>query len=370
MKTVGIMTFHAAHNYGSVVQAYALSKWLSMRGYAPEIINLRTDVQKKAYRVFTVKGHGIKRAVHFVYAVVTYSALKKRSERFEKFIHQMLPVSQKEFSNGAELVGQTDYDIYLAGSDQVWNPACLDFESAYYLDFVSNGAKRISYAPSLGKSRFEEHHMEQIRRLISNIDVISCREEAGANILRQFTEKPVEVVCDPTVLLGRRAWEDFAVATEVKKPYILTYFLENNHGSKSVLERLQSKTGYDVVVLNEDIHDFFKPYHKIYDASPQQFVGLFQNASFVLTNSFHGTAFSTIFNRPFYTVVGKDTEENNNDSRKIDYLKKLGLENRIIFDDRIPESKELFAIDFSEANQRMLEMQEGSANYIMHALED
>ncbi len=366
MQNVGMITFHGSHNYGSVLQAYALSMQLKNMGYMPEIINLRNQAQLDAYKVFQVKGTGLKKIIHFLYATVNYPAMRHRAKEFERFINHVLPVTKKEFSCGEELRESTDYDIYLTGSDQVWNPACQDFESAYYLDFVSNGAKRIAYAPSLGKAEFSEEHKQLIATLLKNIDFVSCREEEGVSLLRTLTDKSVVQVCDPVVLLGREKWVQFAKEPKIKKPYILTYFLENNHGGKQYLKELQEKLGYQVICLNEDIRDIGKGYkHKI-GTSPEEFVGLFKNAAFVYTNSFHGTAFSTIFNRPFLTIIGKQDEANNNDSRKINYLKMLGLEDRILTD-KVPE--DLFAIDWEEANCRMSVVQATSFEYLQNALE-
>lgn len=364
---IGILTFHGSHNYGSVLQAYALSTWLKDAGHETEIINLRNAAQKRAYRVFQVKGKGIKRILHAAFAVKNYPAAKRRAKRFEEFITQVLPLSKQAYSNGSELRGSTDYDVYITGSDQVWNPACQDFESAYYLDFVPDGAKRIAYAPSLGRAEFSDEKTDLIRSLLKNIDVISCREEAGASLLRRLTDKPVSVVCDPVVLLGKKKWEAFAAPSGIKEPYILTYFLENNNGTKALLPELQRLTGYRVVSLNEDLRDIGKGYIQAYDASPERFVGLFRDAAFVLTNSFHGTAFSTIFQRPFFTVIGPVHSANNNDSRKTDYLRGLALEDRLVSDEHTTQKP--LSIDYSEAEMRMEKMRNAAAQYLMNAVE-
>lgn len=368
MKKVGILTFHGSHNYGSVLQAYALSSQVQSMGYEVQIINLRNNAQKAAYRIFRPKGHGIKKLIYSAYTLAILPKLKRRAKRFESFIQNTLPITKREYHCGAELVGNTDFDIYLCGSDQIWNPACQDFESAYYLDFVSNGAKRVAYAPSLGKAVFPEKHKQLIASLLPGVDCISVREPAAAALLSQLTDKPVEVVCDPVVLLGRERWEAFAVPPKINEPYILTYFLENNHGSKEYLDELQRMTGYKVVALNEDIRNIGKHYISAYDASPREFVGLFRNAAFVYTNSFHGTAFATIFNRPFLTVISKSTDVyNNNDSRKIDYLTSLGLEKRLLTKD-LPLKEDLLLIDYSEANQKMINLRNASLAYLSNAL--
>ena len=139
---------------------------------------------------------------------------------------------------------------------------------------------------------------------------------------------------------------------------------------KDFIDELSKKLGLKVVVLTEYLRDMAKPYIKKYDASPEEFVGLFQNASFVYTNSFHGTAFATIFNKPFITVIAPDqvNAANNNDSRKIDYLTKIGLESRLVQND-LPDKDMLMHVDYEAANEKMQEFREYSYQFLKNALE-
>lgn len=367
---IGLLTFHASHNYGSVLQAFALSTVLSQLGHIVHIINLRTQAQRHAYRSFHVKGCGWKRILHFLYALYVHPVRKRRFKKFEYFINQVLPITSEFFSMGKVLPGNSQFDAYITGSDQVWNPVCQDFDTAYYLDFVQGNARKIAYAPSLGRTEFSSEQLSLIQQLLKNMDCISCREESGAQILRKLTDKTVRVVCDPVVLLERKAWEDFAVQPRWREPYILTYFLENNNGDKRHLKELQNATGYKVVSLNEDIRDIGKGYHNAFDASPQEFVGLIQNAAFVLTNSFHATAFSTIFRKPFYTVCGEPgSEANPNDSRKIDYLQRLGLENRVLrISQSLPKREFWDTIDYDMPVKAMEAFRTESRQYLLDAL--
>lgn len=368
MKKIGQLTFHASHNYGSVLQAYALSRQLQLMGHDTEIINLRPQTQKDAYRIIRESDKGI----HKVFRYFIYSVLVKRAKEYERFINDVLPVTSKEYASTEELRKELfDYDCYVCGGDQIWNPVCQDFESAYYLQFLSedNKARKISYAPSLGKTEFDEVTLGKIGRWVQKFDYISVREKRGAELIQKLTTKPVTMVCDPVVLLDKSEWEKLAVKPKYKKPYILVYFLENNHGSRSLTEYLRKITGYDVVIFNEYIRDFVKPYHKEYSASPEEFVGLFINASFVYTNSFHGTAFATIFEKPFISAIAVDQEHatNNNDSRKIDYLKKIGLEERL-YTTGNPTKEFLLHIDYTEAREKMNEFRKESLDFLRNAL--
>lgn len=367
MKKIAILTFHASHNYGSVLQAYALSKQLKLLGYEAEIINLRNEAQKEAYKIIknNMKMH------HKIFSLLVYKKLKKRFDHYERFIKFVLPISTKEYKSGDQLRSETlDYDIYICGSDQIWNPHCQDFETAYYLDFVDKKQKKISYAPSLGRTEFTNDQLDIIKRLIEDFHRISVREKQGAEILRKLTDKEISIVCDPVLLLEKKYWDEFCVLPKINKPYILTYFLENNHGDKQLLDKIKTKTRYKVIALNEYLRDYFKPYYHAFDSSPEQFVGLFKYASFIYTNSFHGTVFATIFNKPFLTAIAKNQKStiNNNDCRKIDYLELVGLKSRV--SDSVNFSNDsLLNIDYKKANTKMNEFREYSLSFLKNAIE-
>lgn len=365
---IATLTFHASHNYGSVLQAYALSKQLQIMGNDVEIINLRPQSQKDAYP----RVPKFRRFIDRLFYLSIKGKLNRRYDEYERFINKTLPVTKCEYASTDELKNNDfDYDAYVCGGDQIWNPVCQDFETAYYLQFLDNEskAKKISYSPSLGKTKFDNETLKNIGNWVKGFDCISVRETRGANIVSKVSGRDVSVVCDPVLLLERKFWDEMSVEPGIKKPYMLVYFLENNHGNKGFVDELSKTLGLDVVVITEYLRDAIKPYIKKYDASPEEFVGLFKNASFVYTNSFHGTAFATIYNKPFISVVDANQEstENNNDSRKIDYLKLIGLENRLVKNE-LPSKDELLNCDFTAANIKMRTFREKSYKYLCDAL--
>lgn len=370
MRKIGQLTFHGSHNYGSVLQAYALSKELQILGYEPEIINLRPQSQRNTYKIIRDGDRGIRR----VFRYLIYPFLKRRYNSYERFINNVLPISKESYGSTKELAEKDlDYDAYVCGGDQIWNPACQDFETAYYLQFLpkDHKARKISYAPSLGKTEFDEETQQKFAEWLETFDAVSVREERGAELLQKLTEKKVYTVCDPVLLLEKKEWEKIAIKPSYKKPYILVYFLENNHGSRSLTEYLRKTLGYEVVIFNEYIRDFVKPYHKAYGASPEEFVGLFMNASFIYTNSFHGTVFATMFEKSFISAIADDQEHavNNNDSRKIDYLKKIGLEERL-YTTGEPDKSFLLSMDYSLARKEIKKFRKESLLYLQNKLKD
>jgi len=367
---IAILTFHASHNYGSVLQAYALSEQLKLLGHEVEIINLRSENQKRVFK----RVPDSPTLLHKVFYLLNKKRINRRYDKYEYFINNVLPVTKKEYQTCEQLKEvENVYDAYVCGSDQIWNPVCQDFSTAYYLEFLQNTckAKRIAYAPSFGRHEFDEETTKQINAWAKNFDSISVRELKGKAVLNEIDPERISVVCDPVVLLDKKYWEELAAEPNIKEPYMLVYFLENNHGRKDFVDTLSQQLGLKVVVLTEYLRDMAKPYIKKYDASPEEFVGLFKNASFVYTNSFHGTAFATIFNKPFITVIAPDQENavNNNDSRKIDYLTKIGLEGRLVQND-LPCKDELMKVDYEEANEKMQEFRNDSYRYLKNALEE
>ena len=365
---IATLTYHGSHNYGSVLQAFALSKQLQLMGNEVEIINLRPSAQKQMYALKKPSGNLPRKA----FDVMMRGKRQKRYNEFERFINQVLPVTVTEYSKTEQLKAlQNDYDAFVCGSDQIWNPVCPDFEPAYYLQFLSDTAraKKISYAPSFGKHEFDEAITKQINAWAKDFDCISVRELKGKAVLNEIDPANISVVCDPVVLLDKKYWEEMAAEPNIKEPYMLVYFLENNHGRKDFVDTLAKTLGLKVVVLTEYLRDMTKPYIKKYDTSPEEFVGLFKNASFVYTNSFHGTAFASIFGKPFITVIAPDQQnaQNNNDSRKIDYLTKIGLDARLV-QNELPDKETLLQCDYAAVNQRIQAFREESFAFLQNAL--
>ena len=217
MKT-GTITFHAAHNFGSVLQAYALQQTVLQIAGHNEIINYRPKVQKQMYRVITKRPKFVailKDITHLLY----YKSLKVKYQKFEYFIHHNLILSQKEFDSLESLSKELSlYDCYISGSDQIWNPNPCDFSMAYLLPFIPEKSKRISYAASMGPSGIFTRPLPQgYVESLARYKYISVRENKSAlliqNLLLNFNAKTnfnklggVKIVCDPVFLFSKQEW--------------------------------------------------------------------------------------------------------------------------------------------------------------------
>lgn len=364
-KKVGVLTFHASHNYGSCLQAYALQTTLKKLGVQPEIINFRTARQKDAYAVFT-KRKGLKYLLKNAARLLYYASLKKRHQLFENFIKKEYRLSPQEYATAEELETVAfDYQAVIAGSDQIWNPRPADFDWAYYLPFVKD-VKKISYAPSFGPFFGNEQNdkTQQIVEKINKFHAVSVREAQGKAYLQQHTDKDITVTLDPTLLLTKEDWMPLVKSEPiVQGDYIFLYTLFSSPEINQIAKRLSKKLNTKVVVSNfSNQYDVITPYKKHFDTGPKEFLNLIYHAKFVLVTSFHGTVFSVLFEKPFLAING------DKDNRISNLLALTGLTDRTVHVDDV-EEKAVLPIDFSAAESGLQKEREKSLAFLKNALE-
>ncbi len=297
-KKIGIITYHDSDNYGSVLQAYALSHYIKGLGADCKIIDYRKDAVKELYSIW--KRPTSRNAVLTnIFQIPYYIKLKKRKKNFENFRKNYLPLSNTLYTKQNDLKsGQ--YDLYIVGSDQVWNIDIVDFDSSYLLDFTEK--KKISYAASFGSSVKNAASFYPYKSLFEKFDKITVREMAGKNLCENELGLTADLVCDPVFLLSADEWRKIKSADTIKEDYIFCYFAggvskEMEEFSKSLARQNNCKR----VVVMFDWHDWNKKDQiKSFESGPMEFISLLDNAKFVCTNSFHGTAFSIILNKQFF----------------------------------------------------------------------
>lgn len=345
--TTGTLTFHAAHNYGSMLQAYALQRFLLGLGFDNEIIDLRLPAQKAMYppfRVFPTKS--FPNLIQHLLDLRFKPAFDRKYRRFERFQAEELRKTA-EFHSGEELSRMAPpFDYYITGSDQVWNVEAGDFDWSYFLPFAAGNA--VSYAASFGPGgdRCEVGPArERMSRCLSRFKAISVREEGSAAMVKEMTGLDALVLADPVFLLSREEWESRLESLPPVRPgYILVY-------SPSVYTPLTlrlvretaRRTGRRVVLTNPiDGRLRFKAmgFEKAFDCGPWEFLQWLRGADLVMTTSFHAVAFSLLFERPFLTLGGRP------DNRIDALLSRVGLESRRMAD-CIPDGIDLFSVDFS-----------------------
>lgn len=317
MKKVSIITKHSSFNFGAMLQAHALQATIKNLGADCRIINLR---QSKLQTKWSNKSpSGI---IRNFYYKLHEKELNEGFAKFEKFISEY--DKTREYKNIWELYTDTpESDVYLTGSDQVFNP--LNIEDSSFLRFAPKDKIRASYAASLGVSNIPNGALNLISEYINDLDYISVREETGKKALEKLTDKKINVHVDPTLLMKKEYWQSFSVKPNMKRPYILCYVLYRPDWLNSYLKKIRKQTKLDIVLVTSD--PFRNVYHNkcIRNAGPKEFLGLIQNAEFVISSSFHGVALSIANQKPFYAVVNPNAP-----SRIIDLLSVLNLKHRII----------------------------------------
>lgn len=374
MKT-GLVTFYHIHHYGALLQAAATERAVESLGSACEIVDYYVDQDNALFR----KPSGVGSAAADVHTALHYQQLKTRYDRFEQFAKAQLRISPHRFDSLEELCSaELPYDLILAGSDQIWNPAIFPdkkFDPVFFGTFSQR--RKIAYAPSFGIPHVPEEMEEELRQRLAAFSHISVRERQGQEIVAEVTGREVPVVLDPTLLLTAEQWAAMANTPrgypgtgEKNTPggYILCYCISAPGALEPYIQTLAEKTGLPVVQLCGTRRRVHPKARCILDAGPAEFLGLFQNAAYVCTNSFHGTVFSVQFQKPFFTAVAPSELAAPERSRTFSILSRLGLTERIIGKGDTAALED--AIDWTAVEQRLEKARASSLEYLRRALAD
>lgn len=375
---IGVITILNVNNYGAELQAFALHHKLKLMGYDNEIINYLyyknpnyiTEAASKPVVRTSVKNKLKDFVLKYIdkYSAMRYPAVSKiRKERFKDFHEQHTALSATYNSYSSLYKAKTDYDIYIVGSDQVWNPNNGTNLAPYFLTFAPAKAKKISYASSFGVGTIAKSLHPQYKKWIDNIDHLSTREQDGVEIIKEIAGKKAEHVVDPTLLLSKQEWEKVMVPFEYNAPYILLFVFKQSPFVMELARKIQKQTGYKIIRVckNEMPVDKDKDILNIRDFGPAEFLGLIANASFVITTSFHGTVFSLIFEKPFYTVT---PASKNNNSRQENLLTMLDLQDNLIHEDGEVYPNTTFDIDYNIVNNRLQSEQNKSISFLLKSI--
>lgn len=326
MKQIMTITFHHAHNFGSVLQAYALQE--SVKSLCPDadyrIINFYTETQEELYRVYK-SGKSVKSVVKNLIALPYAKSLKAKHQKFEDFLAQRCNLTER-YKTEEELIEKCPKaDIYISGSDQIWNVRAKDFSEVYYLGFVKEG-KKISYAASFGpmKIDWKQYDADKYKALLREYEAVSVREPGSAENIQWLTGKSSRIHADPTLLLSADQWREIQSDANYKDgQYILLYCLEPSKKQLEMAKAVSEKLNLPIVVLKyNNKNDMFNPFVKKYDAGPEDFLAYLDHAALVLSSSFHGTVFSLIYHKPFYVLNGLE------DNRICSILRKTDMTHR------------------------------------------
>ncbi len=365
MKVLTITTQYI-NNMGALLQCYALSSYLNQFDNVDcEVIQYYPKGWKASWNVIH-KPRCFRDVLKMVYELLHVKNIlvrRKRNIKTRDFIKNYIKLNpQKYYTQSSILKNPPMADVYICGSDQIWNQKIFQ-DLTYFLNFTHGmNCLRVAYAPSIAED-WTRDEAEKVKSYIDNFDALSIREYGNLDSIKRITQKEVNVVIDPVFLLSKTSWTGILRPLDIKEPYILCYFLSVSHLAEKFVKKVRETTGMKVVYLNHNALDKLGSDIEIRDYDPIDFISYISNASIICTNSFHCSAFSIIFERNFFFVPGFRNKRVEN----LQEVFKLG--NRFVDDKLIDKFDEsVINIDYSKGREMGKAYIEESKSYLQNVL--
>lgn len=309
---IGILTFHRAINYGAFLQAFALKTHLTSLGHEVEIVDYWPEGHADCYRVLPQswkKRSLFGKVKFFISFILRYSRTKKRIEGMQRLVKQYFDLPPVPCYQTAESLKSLSYDCVVYGSDQIWwkstIPGYSGFDPVYWGEYLPDSIKKVAYAPSMGVIDLTDQDKEQIRKWLCNFKALSVRETGLYEAIHGLADKEMPIVLDPVFLIPRKDWEKFCYPVHRSK-YILYYNLIPSEEADLLVKKLRKERNCDVLEITGSVNPLKIGKKYLQTADSFEFISLIRNADFVVTSSFHGTAFSIIFEKQFFVIgLGK-----------------------------------------------------------------
>lgn len=302
---IGILTqYYGSCNYGGLLQAYALARVLNGMGHSAEqicydaksYVDLRGNAKKTR--------SGLRRRLSILSQAILQMRIKKglksREQKFAKF-RERISHSEQVYSNESIVATNEIYDAFVAGSDQIWNPK--DYDPVFFLSFANSEKIKMSYAASISQGQLDENQQKLFKEHLKDFDAVSLREN-DAHLIQNLSPVDVEWVLDPTFILSKEEWDEVAAPRMIDEKYVLCYILGKDENIRNVAKEFAKKKNLKLVTMPHLNGLFEKSDSGFGDkqvfASPEEFISLIKNAEYVITDSFHATAFSTIYEKEFF----------------------------------------------------------------------
>ena len=358
---IGILTMHRVLNCGSALQAYALQKYISDSGHESELIDYIFPNKKK----LTV----INKAIQILKDI--YTGRFKTKIKFRNFYKNHYSLSTTQYkSKEAFADACLEYDLLLTGSDQVWNPIHIKDDFSFFFPNASLNIPKYSYASSFSTSNITPELKPVFSKYLKTYAGISVREKSGMAIVEELTSRTPKYVCDPTLLLNKEQWTEIARGHEVKNikgPYILVYILGYAYNPYpyiwETIKYVQSKLNQKVIIIDGKMSDDIHSCTQIKHIGPLEFVNLVKDSSFIITTSFHGTAFALNFEKPFFSII---KDYSGFDTRMTDLLEKTHASDRAIIYNKF--TKKELSFDYEDTTTCLNKFRAESKDFIYNTV--
>lgn len=392
MKKVGIITVHYYHNYGSMLQAFATQYAIEKHcNCIAEIIdccppgmfyatNCAYEFNHPNDFYFTRKALGSKKSIknfiashilhkyklirQIIWHIKNYQGDKTNYLNFTSF-RRYFHLSKYHYKTEDLYDNPPKYDAYVVASDQVWNAFITFNNPAYFLTFAPKNTIKLAYASSIGLPEIPEHVKNTFIKGIKNLDFISLREKESAELISKLTGRKALHVLDPTLLLTKTEWEQYADSQKIGYNYVLTYFLQPTDYMYQLAQKVAKDLQLPIIHINEkekrknDNETFSGP------ISVEKWLRLFLDATIVVTNSFHGMAFSTNFNHPFITTLRWKDSNISMNARHRSFIEQFNLYSQFFKEGELPNLNN-YNIDFTKINQKLDSERKKSIEYLNH----
>ncbi|WP_125722337.1 polysaccharide pyruvyl transferase family protein [Flavobacterium ustbae] len=364
---VGILTYQRAHNYGALLQAYALQSYVRSQGHEVNMIDYWPEYHAQDYKLIpyfkSISSLGKIKSI--VILMIGLRRILQRAYGYKKFMKQNFNLSSKVAYPTESSMKDINYDLVIYGSDQIWRrsnyPLFKGFSDVFFGFYPINASKKITYAASMGIINVDDQDKIYLAKMLKNFDAISVREEELKELVEEVIEEKVSLVLDPVFLLTKKQWLSLNNSSELpkkKEKYIFFYQLTPSEEAIEFVDKLSAHYGYKIIEVRGRVEPllFEKRYYQT--ANPNDFIDLIANAEIVVSTSFHGVAFSLIFEKEFYALgMGK------NSGRVQTLLDNLNISERLLSHTNLPNTNDKINYEVVSLNLQRLKLH--SENYIL-----